>query len=106
MITLDEAALARFVDERVRAALAEHGSTGWVRRDRAGVEVRTLRAWIASGEVAAAKVGRTWMVKLSDVATTIERRRVERDDKPEEFKDVVDRGLERRRLRVVGGRSR
>jgi excisionase family DNA binding protein len=77
VIALDEGKLAAFVDARIRALLTEHAASGWIRRDLAGVELRTLRAWVASGEVAASKIGRQVMVRISDVAAAIERRRLE-----------------------------
>jgi len=99
---------------RVRTALGLDGpataAAETLRLRDAGPPVRTLRAAIARGELAAMRVGREYRVRRGDLEAWLESRRVApgRRERQPKKQSAAERAVARARragsLRVVGGR--
>jgi hypothetical protein len=84
------------------AQIVEAPALDWRPIKTCGLPERTVRLAVRQKEIGAARIGRDLFVDMRDVREFVERRRVDRDANPEDG-DEVDRALQAKRLRIVGG---
>jgi len=106
LVAIADEAAAEPVATPAPASADVRSLIGWVPVKKCGISETTARAAVKSGEIASSRVGRDLLVKIDDVRAYIEARRIDRDRGASADGSTVDRAIEARRLRLLGGGHR